>query len=80
MQEDDLIDLHAVPEIFVDNFTRHVSRDGVMSCVGYRQMPQGKVIVIKLVWPAVNTSSAIGDAIDAMNSVVHATTKREGIH
>lgn len=57
-----LIEPYAVPEIFVDGFTKHTSRDGVMTCVGYREMQGAKVVVIRLAWPAVNTSAAIEDA------------------
>lgn len=63
---DELIEPVGVLEIFVDGFTDHVARDGVMSCVGYRTMKDGKFVVIKLVWPAVNTEAAIGDARSAM--------------
>jgi hypothetical protein len=70
MTDDDLIEPYAVPEIFVDGFTRHASRSGVMTCVGYRVMPEGKVVVIRLVWPAVNTVEAIDDAVNAMNAAV----------
>lgn len=62
MSDDDLIEPYAVPEIFVDSFTKHVSRDGVMTCVGYRKMAEGRVVVVRLAWPAVNTSAAIEDA------------------
>lgn len=61
-----LIEPYAVPEIFVDGFTQHNSRDGVMTCVGYRAMQDGKVVVIRLAWPAVNTEAAILDASVAM--------------
>lgn len=64
--DEDLIEPLGVPEIYVDNFTKHVSRNGVMSCVGFRDMTEGKVVVVRLVWPLVNTSSAIDDANQAM--------------
>lgn len=64
--ENDLLEPYAAPEIFVDGFTKHTSRDGVMTCVGYRNMPEGRVIVVRLVWPAVNTGAAMDDANEAV--------------
>lgn len=65
----DLIDNYSAPEIFVDGFANHTSHDGVMTCVGYRRMPEGLTVVIRLVWPAVNTVAAVDDAIQAMTTV-----------
>ena len=62
----DLMELQSVPEIFVDGFTNHACKNGVMSCVGYRTLPSGNVVVLRLVWPAVNTVEAINDAVSAM--------------
>lgn len=64
--DDEPLEAYTVPEIFVDGFTGHTSRDGVMSCVGYRKLREGKIVVVKLVWPAVNTNAAIDDANAAM--------------
>lgn len=69
MTDDTLIEPFAVPEVFVDGFSQHTSRDGVMTCVGYRRMKDGKTIVIRLAWPAVNTTAAIDDALNAMVSL-----------
>lgn len=66
MPDDRLIEPFAVPEIFVDGFTGHTARDGVMSCAGYRHTKEGKVVVVRLVWPVVNTTAAIDDAISAL--------------
>lgn len=73
MQEDEFIEPFAAPEIFVDGFSKHLSRDGVMSCVGYRKMPDGNLVVVRLVWPAVNTMAAIEDAEAAMAAPVVAS-------
>jgi hypothetical protein len=84
MSDEPLIEPFSVPEIFVDGFTDHVARDGVMSCAGYRHMKDGKIVVVRLVWPAVNTDAAIEDAKIAMASPnpttpLHIVPKR-GIH
>ncbi len=68
MSKDDVIEIYSAPEIYVDGFTQHTSRDGVMTCVGYRKMPEGRVVVVKLVWPAANTNAAIEDALSAMSN------------
>lgn len=60
------MEIYAVPEIFVDGFTQHTARDGVMSCIGYRKMSEGKIVVVRLVWPATSTSSAIDEATAAL--------------
>jgi hypothetical protein len=72
----DPIELYSVPEIFVDGFTKHVSVDGVMSCIGYRKMQGRSVVVLKLVWPAVNTGAAISDAMEALDT----PARRRGAH
>jgi hypothetical protein len=66
--DEELLEPYAVAEIFVDGFTKHTLRDGVMTCVGFRNMTEGKVIVVRLVWPAVNTVAAINDAVVAMEN------------
>jgi hypothetical protein len=71
MPDDTVIEPFAVPEIFVDGFTQHKAHDGVMSCVGYRKLAEGKIVVVRLVWPAVNTSAAIDDAISALSAPAH---------
>lgn len=68
MGTQDLIELYSVPEIFVDGFARHTSHDGVMTCIGYRLMDGHKIVVLRLVWPAVNTTAAINEAVDAMSA------------
>ena len=68
MADEELIEAYTVPEIFVDGFTAHSSRDGVMTCVGYRRMAEGKIVVLRLVWPAINTIAAIDDANAAMHT------------
>jgi hypothetical protein len=60
------MEIYAVPEIFVDGFTQHMSRDGVMSCIGYRKMAEGSIVVIRLVWPATSTGAAIDEANEAL--------------
>jgi hypothetical protein len=68
MRDETLIEGHSVPEIYVDGFTNHMSRDGVMTCVGFRKLPEGNFIVVRLAWPVVNTLSAISDATEALNA------------
>jgi len=68
MGRNDLIEPFAAQEIFVDGFTDHATRNGVMTCVGYRRLPEGNVIVVRLVWPAVNTTAAIDSAMQAMSA------------
>lgn len=84
MQSDDPIELYAAPEIFVDGFTKHESRDGVMSCNGYRRVHGRNVVVVKLVWPVVNTSAAIDEALQAMSptdgAVKPSGGRKRGIH
>lgn len=78
--DDEPVEAYTVPEIFVDGFTSHALRDGVMTCVGYRKLIEGKIVVVKLVWPAVNTNAAIDDAnaaMDAANRPIP-TGKRNG--
>jgi hypothetical protein len=72
MRDETLIEPFAVQEIFVDGFCDHQIENGVMSCVGYRvQRPSRqngdplKVVVIRLVMPAMNLDAAIQDARQA---------------
>jgi hypothetical protein len=65
---EDMIEVYPTKEIFVDGFAGHKSSDGVMTCVGYRKMSEGNVVVVRLAWPAVNTNEAIISAIDAMSA------------
>jgi hypothetical protein len=67
MEDDELIEGANVPVIYVDNFTKHITRRGQMRCVGYVETEMGKVIVVRLVWPEENTSSAIEDAETALH-------------
>lgn len=66
MRDEKLVEPIGVPEYFVDGFTKHIARDGVMTAIGYRAMQGGKIAVIRLVWPEVNTTSAIDEAMLAM--------------
>ncbi len=70
MTEEEFIETFTAPEIFVDGFSKHTARDGVMSCIGYRKLPEGKLVVVRLVWPAVNTIAAIEEAEAAMAAPV----------
>lgn len=76
MRDDETLDDLSAPEIFVDGFINHAARDGVMSCVGYRRISGRKVTVIRLVWPAVNTSTAIDDALAALGNDIETGSKR----
>lgn len=67
MRDDTLVEQFAVPEILVDGFAEHVSINGVMRCVGYRNVGNRKVIVIRLAWPEASTEAAIGEALDALS-------------
>lgn len=71
MSKDDLIEPYTVHEIFVDGFIEHRSIDGVMSCVGYRKSPEGRVIVVRLAWPETSTQAAIDDANAALATKAH---------
>lgn len=66
MTEEEFSEPFAAPEIFVDGFTNHTARDGVMTCVGYRRMADGSHIVVRLAWPAVNTMAAVEEAEAAL--------------
>lgn len=66
MRDEELLEPFAVQEIFVNGFTNHQRHDGVMSCVGYRATRDGKLVVVRLVWPAANTEAAIEDAKAAL--------------
>jgi hypothetical protein len=68
MPEDRIIEPFTAPEIFVDGFTQHEARNGVMTCIGYRAMKDGKFAVVRLVWPVVSTGAAIDDAIAALGA------------
>lgn len=70
MTEEEFSEPFAAPEIFVDGFSKHTARDGVMTCIGYRNMPEGRMVVVRLVWPAVNTMAAIEEAEAAMAAPV----------
>ena len=83
MRDQKLVEPFAVPEIFVDGFTDHIIRNGVMTCAGYRlQEPAGedgqlqRVAVIRLVMPAANLNDAIEDARSAQSKP--AFTNAEG--
>lgn len=65
--EEEIIEPPGVLEIYVDEFTRHVTHNGNMSCVGVRNYADGKTVVVRLVWPADNTKFAIEDARDALS-------------
>lgn len=87
-REEEMIESPGVLEIYVDEFTRHITHNGNMSCVGVRNYADGKTVVVRLVWPADNTKFAIEDARDAMSkpevSGVTAERKRgarkRGVH
>ena len=66
MNDEELIEPFLAPEVFVDGFSEHTVRDGVMTCAGYRTMKHGRIVVIRLAWPVVNTIAAIDAAIQAM--------------
>jgi hypothetical protein len=68
MPDDTVIEPATVQEFFIDGFTDHAVHDGVMTCIGYRNMKDGKYAVVRLVWPAVNTCAAIEDATLALNT------------
>lgn len=76
MRKEETFDDFSAPEIFVDGFVNHASRDGVMSCVGYRSIGGRKIIVLRLVWPAANTTSAVEDAMSALNHDIEIGSKR----
>jgi hypothetical protein len=84
MPDEELIDTFGVPEIFVDGFTKHSARDGIMSCVGFRHMADGPTVVVRLVWPIVNTDAAIEDAKLALAApelpAVPSTGSKRGVH
>lgn len=67
MSDEEFAEPFAAPEIYVDGFTKHAARDGVMTCIGYRNLPSGKTVVLRLAWPAVNTMAAIEDAETALS-------------
>ncbi len=79
MSDESVIEPFGVPEIFVDGFTHHTAHDGVMTCIGYRKMPSGKVVVLRLAWPAVNTAAAITDAEEAMKAIDLPPVRRERV-
>ncbi len=66
MNDEGLIEPFSVQEIFVDGFTDHQTHDGVMTCAGYRKTKEGRLVVVRLVWPEVNTAAAIADATAAL--------------
>lgn len=68
MRDETLVEPFSVQEIFVDGFCDHQISNGVMTCVGYRlQRPSRqngdplKVVVVRLVMPAINITEAIED-------------------
>lgn len=87
-REEELIESPGVLEIYVDEFTRHITHNGNMSCVGVRNYADGKTVVVRLVWPADNTKFAIDDARDALCKPEVATppterkrsARKRGIH
>ena len=85
MPDDDLIEPTLAPEIFVDYFTQHAVSDGIMSCVGYRKRADGKIIVVRLMWPAAHTSAAIQEAATALLGATQSVPIKEkplkpGVH
>jgi hypothetical protein len=81
MPDDTVIEPATVQEIFVDGFSEHAIHDGVMTCIGYRKMKDGKYAVVRLVWPAVNTNAAIEDATLALNTPPRqAVGLKRGVH
>lgn len=86
MRNSGLIEPFAVQEIFVDGFTKHAIHRGNMSCVGYRMQPAAddaepvKVVVIRLVWPAVATDEAIADARGAQTTPLETNPGRRLKH
>lgn len=82
MSDEDFAEPFAAPEFYVDGFTNHAARDGVMTCIGYRNMSDGKQIVVRLVWPMVNTMAAVEDAEAALAKPRYATGdgSKRGVH
>lgn len=76
MRDETLIEHFAVPEIFVDGFSDHIITNGVMSCAGYRlqQAPGAtkpeRVVVVRIVIPAVAVDEAIADARQAQSATI----------
>jgi hypothetical protein len=62
MPDEEFAEPFAAPEIYIDGFTHHAVRDGVMTCIGYRNMPDGRHVVLRLAWPMVNTMAAVEEA------------------
>lgn len=69
MRDKTVIEPAGLPEIFVDGFSSHVTRNGVMTCVGYRLQDHSnderRVAVVRLIWPEHSTDEAIADAREA---------------
>lgn len=82
MPADVIIEPIGVLEVYVDGFTEHIVRDGVMTCVGYRRMPDGRKVVLRLAWPAVNTAEAVESAITAaaMPTAAPQNGSKRGVH
>lgn len=75
MRDETLVEAYPVPEIFVDGFSDHVVTNGVMTCAGYRVQPASRedaeptrIVVIRLVMPAMNMDAAIEDARQAQSA------------
>ncbi len=69
MRDKTVVEPMGLPEIFVDGFSSHVTRNGIMTCVGYRLQDglgeELRVAVVRLIWPEHSTDEAIADAREA---------------
>ncbi len=83
MRDEEILEPIGLEDVFVDGFTKHATRNGYMSCIGYRELESGTIAVIRLVWPVVNTEAAIEDAREALatpSPMQSSSQAKRGVH